>query len=556
MPWVVNSTDGQQSYPALAGETLYIIAGDAGLSAVRATPVDPALVLGTLAVQSYGAKLEAGLEDLKILPPVPTRFQRKRSGTPPAEAFLLRAKSDDRVETTIVRNQDKITSQNTSGTLTLIWTAPQIQVQSSEKKENLSESGEAAQAENETEDDDEDLNNTTVSGVSKSQTMRSTPYMSASRSEIIQETPTVDRIGPSRTEPPVLSNAPQEQSIVNDLTKPEDPTDAETEDNEEEPKTSETVLRKSSRQPKVEIPKSSKRPSLALEEESSSPITHLTKRRKVDKDSNGSSTPVQTARKTAIKSKKRESAMKAASTPSRSQRSTQSSIAGSPVDVEDDYNGPKPRVALSNSTIQPNSSFVKFLKKTGGNIVDSVEVDCNILCIKEGPILKTPKLLQAVASGHPIVTDKWLIDSTKAARFLPLELYKPPDLEPVWKIPQSRLFESYTIFFTPALKAQYKTSFADIDKLCKAVGARRVVSKKPGGKDLYEKASIVFLAEAEGDKDVPALLEAGHTCYTKDFLTHSIVGGEVDLASEEFKVQPEEAKPEKRAKKNGRGRNS
>jgi hypothetical protein len=153
-----------------------------------------------------------------------------------------------------------------------------------------------------------------------------------------------------------------------------------------------------------------------------------------------------------------------------------------------------------------------------------------------------------------IVTDKWLMDSAKAQRFLPLDQYIPPDLKPVWKIPQSRLLEGYTVFFTPALKAAYKTAFADMEKVCKAVGARRVVSKKPGGKDLYEKSSI-FLAEVEGDKDVPALLGAGHTCYTKDFLTHSIVVGEVDMASEEFRVQPEKTKPAKPAK-TGRGRNS
>ncbi|KAF2451915.1 hypothetical protein P171DRAFT_426346 [Karstenula rhodostoma CBS 690.94] len=564
MPWAVNSNDGQQSYPAPAGETLYIVTGDTGLSAVRAAPDDPALILGILAVQSYGAKLEAGNEVLRISPAGPARPHKNGSSNPPAEGFLLQAKTDNRIETTIVRSQDRITSPNVSGTLTLIWTPPQIQVQSSEKKDNPAESTEAVQAEDETEDDDEDLDNTVVPSVGKSQILRSTPHMSASRSEIIQETPTIDRVGDavglsSRLGPPelkkddsvvaatVYSAAPQNNSIANDLAEAEEPTHAEMEDDNGKPE-----LRKSSRHPKVQI---SKRPSPALEEETSSPSARTVKRRKVDNDSDSNTitTPVQTARKTAIKGKKRESAIKD-STPSRSQRSTQSSIAGSPVNVEGDYDGPKPRVALSNSTIQPNSTFVRWLKKSGGNIVDSVEGDCNILCIKEGTLLKTSKLLQAVAGGTPIVTDKWLMDSAKAGRFLPLDLYKPPDLEPVWKIPQNRLLESYTIFFTPALKAHYKTAFADMEKLCKAVGARRVVSKKPGGKDLYEKASI-FLAEAEGDKDVPALLEVGHTCYTKDFLTHSIVVGEVDLASEEFRVQIEEPKPVKAAKK-GRGRNS
>lgn len=126
----------------------------------------------------------------------------------------------------------------------------------------------------------------------------------------------------------------------------------------------------------------------------------------------------------------------------------------------------------------------------------------------------------------------------------------PPDLKPVWKIPQSRLFQGYTIYFTPTLKAHYnKVQFNDMQELCKAVGARRVVSKKPGGKDLDQ--NVVYLADAKDDPDVPALLEQSHVCYTKDFLTHSIIGGDVDWDSEEHRVQPAVEKP---AKKKGRGR--
>ncbi|KAF9739128.1 hypothetical protein PMIN06_002240 [Paraphaeosphaeria minitans] len=577
MPWVVNSADGQQSYPAPAGETLYIVVDNAALSAVRAAPDDAALILGTLAVNPYGAKLEAGHGDLKILPTGPARLHKNGSGNPPVEGFVLQAKTENRVETIIIRNQDSITSTNASGSLTFIWTPPQIQVQSSEKKDTPADNGEAIEAEDETEDDDEDLDNTVISGVSKSQVLRSTPHMSASRSEIIQETPTIDRVTdavglPSRPGHPelkdddyiataaVYSTAPQNNGVVDHLAKVEEPNDAEMKDEHGRPEAPATgnEVQKLSRHPKVQI---SKRPSPALEEDISSPSARTAKRRKVDQDSdnNTSTTPVQTARKTATKRKKRESFIKAKSvqaesTPPQSQRSTHSSIAGSFIDAEGDYDGPKPRVAFSNSTIQPNSTIIKFLKKSGGNVVDSVEGDCNILCIKVGPILKTPKLLRAVTRGTPIVTDKWLTDSALTGRFLPLDLYIPPGLSAVWKVPQSRLLDSYTVFFTPALKAQYKTAFTDMEKLCKAVGVRRVVSKKPGSKDLYDKDAI-FLAEAEGDKDVPALLEAGHTCYTKDFLTHSIVAGEVNLASEEFRVQVEETKPAKPAKK-GRGRNS
>ena len=148
------------------------------------------------------------------------------------------------------------------------------------------------------------------------------------------------------------------------------------------------------------------------------------------------------------------------------------------------------------------------------------------------------------------------MESAQTGRFLPLDLYKPRDLEAVWKIPQDRLFKGYTIYFTPTLKTHYGKAFGDMEKLCKAVGARRVVSKKPGGK---EDADTIYLAEAEGDPHVAALRDLGHTCYTKDFLTHSILAGSADLSNKEHVLpvaeeEPEEPveeleKPEKPAKK-------
>ena len=106
-----------------------------------------------------------------------------------------------------------------------------------------------------------------------------------------------------------------------------------------------------------------------------------------------------------------------------------------------------------------------------------------------------------------------------------------------------------------------------MEKLCKAVGARRVVSKKPGGKDLDKE--MVYFAEGKGDPDVRALREMGHVCYTKEFLTQSVVVGEVDWKSGEFRVEVdgedggegaeeevvvEEKVEEKPAKRKGRAR--
>ncbi|KAJ4305556.1 hypothetical protein N0V90_001087 [Kalmusia sp. IMI 367209] len=582
MTWLLNSTDanGQQGYPAPIGETLYLVQGDVDLTATHAVPEEASLILGTLVIHSYGAKLEAGCENLKVSPggsakawgAAAAQLRPNDNGHPPVEEFTLQAKTGNRIETIILRHLDQISSANTPGALSLEWSPPQVQVHSSvsaEKQGFCTESpntiDEAAKQEEETEEEDEDLDKTVVPSINKSQSMRSTPLTSMSRTEIVQETPTINRIDenivlPSRICPPgltkeastatavVYSTAPQEQSN----TEPEGLADVEMEHENEVTNSVDELPARKSRHPKVQIIKSTKRPSPAIEEEASTPLARPTKRKKTDVDSDSDSTVVQTVRKTATKGKKRATGTQSEDAPSRSQRSTPHSTADLAPAEEGEYNGPKPRVAFSNSSIQPTSSFAKYLRKHGGSVVDSVDGDCNILCIKDGPILKTPKLLQAIALGLPIVTDKWLIDSSKASRFLLLDSYMPDTLKPVWNVPQNELFKGYTIYFTPSLKATYKDTFNGMEKLCKAVGARRVVSKKAGGKDITDVKSSIFLAAEEGDKDVAALLDSGHTCFTKDFLTNSILRGELDLESEEFKVQLKDAEP---VKKKGRPRN-
>lgn len=309
------------------------------------------------------------------------------------EELILQARTHNRIETIVLRDQDKISSAKKSGSLIFAWVSPQVQVHSSEKQEDDG----AMDIEDETEDDDdEDLDNTIVPGPGKSQT-RSTPHMSESIShyEVIQETPTVNRVGDATDPvvdfsrgPPGLSNetstatvivqstALQEESIVDDLTLLKEAADGKKSEVSD-------ALPRRTRMTKVAIPtpgSTTKRP-IPPKEEPRTPSARATKRRKVDHDDADAKTPVQTVRKAATK--KRVSVTKTEPTPLRSQRSTPASTAdsikGSAVQIEGDYEGPpKPRVALSNSAIQPNGSFAKFLKKHG-SLVDTVDSDCNIL---------------------------------------------------------------------------------------------------------------------------------------------------------------------------------
>ncbi|KAF2000969.1 hypothetical protein P154DRAFT_522231 [Amniculicola lignicola CBS 123094] len=223
------------------------------------------------------------------------------------------------------------------------------------------------------------------------------------------------------------------------------------------------------------------------------------------------------------------------------------------------YTGPKPRVAFSNSTIADNSMFVKFLKSNGGKTVESIKNSCNILCVRDGPLRKSMKLLSSIALGIPIVSDKWLKDSATRGVFLPLQNYVPsvPEQETewnfsmseIWSTPQSDLFNAKIIYFTLALRATYER-FAEVEHVCKAAGAKRVISKP--GKDVQEKDAkdTIILAIEQDDDDAIVLAEKGMVCYSKDLLTLSILRGDVDLHSEEFKLKLMSSQ----GKKKGRGR--
>lgn len=165
------------------------------------------------------------------------------------------------------------------------------------------------------------------------------------------------------------------------------------------------------------------------------------------------------------------------------------------------------------------------------------------------------KLLEAVALGIPIVTDKWLLDSAKAGQFLALHDYQPSvlqqekewnfQLDKVWGKPQSP-FDGYTMYFTPDLQKSY-SDFSEIREVCKTVGAK-VASKKTSKGEKF-----IVLAKEDKDKEVEKWIQDGVTCYTKDLLTNSILRGEVDLDSQEFVIgQGEEAtkQPKKRVRKN------
>jgi hypothetical protein len=180
--------------------------------------------------------------------------------------------------------------------------------------------------------------------------------------------------------------------------------------------------------------------------------------------------------------------------------------------------------------------------------------------VRDGDLYKTSKVLQAVATGTPIVTDKWLIDSAKANQFFSVDAYRPsvPKQEKEWKFklediigqPQTP-FQGYTVHFTSSAHAVYKP-FTDIEQVCKAAGAVKVTKKKMDKSD-----KVIVLALEGEDKEAEKLMQDGITCYYRHLLPISIFRGTLDLDSDEFKIGPgdtEEAEDTPKGSRSKRGR--
>ncbi|KAF2643880.1 hypothetical protein P280DRAFT_546763 [Massarina eburnea CBS 473.64] len=522
------------------------------------------VVFGILKFETWGARLEARNEPMTVIPASPQTDTTVGVGA--SEAYVLQPSSEGYTEVLLLRNGDVLNSSRVPNAhIVLKWRASEVQVNSSETpkgeipdSEDVSADAEARSNPGADTEDDEDLDQT-VTDV-QIVASRATPLPSTARTQVIQETPTTNHTNKALSKS--FSAAPQKHEDSDDAVPsaeegaPKDGEDVEMINGKDEtPAPSEPVSNRR-RHPIVKIDnRKNKRQSPGAEEKEALNLPSRSAKRqksgdaaeKTEKATPG--TAQKAAPKSTAKGKKRQSniTQEATPTPPRSQRGSQNSLTG-------DYEGNPPRVVFSNSSIKPNSQFIKFLKSKDGAHVDKVDDECNVLCVKEGSLVKTPKLLQSIALGIPIVTDKWLIDSSRAGRLLPLTSYIPSaptqekewnfSFSAIWNTPQNTLFDGYIIHFTPALKNDYAT-FAEIEQVCKAVGAKKVVSKKPTQKDAENENTIVL---AKDETDAEAVDGA---CFSKDLLTNSILRGAVDLENEEFMFVAKKA-GEQSAKKRGR----
>jgi hypothetical protein len=345
--------------------------------------------------------------------------------------YQLQPRVGEHSEVLILRHGDVISSPNITSNLTcMLNSAPEIQVNSSAAERVVGASSNGVDGVGETppeeETGDEDLGNT-VTAVkatqSKSQQPQATPQLSNQRSVVIQETPTaartksvtdfatnleveVDQVEPianpstgetanqADVEPFFTAYTGESQNAITKAQQPpevlqDESVSALTEITTNTLDGNSDDVRPKGRYPKVVV-KKRQSPALDKAGSESEPVSRFNKRTKraVPSDydtehSRLSNIFVDTSPATApvAKNKKRKSTAKdledlIEATAPRLQKGSQQSSAAPNVEL---YAGETPRIAISNSSITDKSHAVKFLKKQGGSLVDSVKDPFNIL---------------------------------------------------------------------------------------------------------------------------------------------------------------------------------
>jgi BRCA1 C Terminus (BRCT) domain len=203
-------------------------------------------------------------------------------------------------------------------------------------------------------------------------------------------------------------------------------------------------------------------------------------------------------------------------------------------------------VALTSSSVTDKANLMKFLEKHGVHVATKVDETIDYLCVGNGSLKKTPKLLLAVALGKPVVSDKWVLDSVSKKGRLPLSDYFASDLgrekelgvDETWSSGEARtdLLKDVILYMTPKVKESYAEEFKTVQKIVKIMGAKKVTSSP--ARDVKAVENLVVLGLPKGDTDAITLDEMDITVYDKDMLHMAILRGKLELDSDEFKITP------------------
>jgi hypothetical protein len=204
----------------------------------------------------------------------------------------------------------------------------------------------------------------------------------------------------------------------------------------------------------------------------------------------------------------------------------------------------KPVVVFSGSAHVERAMTKAFLKKHI-QITEDVGSNIDFLCVGNGKLKTTSKILKAITLGKPIIDDKWVTECLKARSLLDhMEfLASDPEAEEQHKVPATwsggsadigRLLKGKTIYATPTLRKQYGEGWKSLSSILLTVGAKKPVSY-PARDVRKGDPDLIVLGLDSNDEDAYELFMNGFQVWNKDLISYGILRGKVDLKSKEFR---------------------
>lgn len=337
------------------------------------------------------------------------------------EGYKLEPMVDGRCEIIFLRHGDIITSPGTLESVSCVWVAPEVQVNSSalnfdHARPSETKDGVGEMPEDETEDEaalDDTVTEVPVTQPvtqpTKSQ-FSTTPLLPKDRSLVVHETPTANRIfqddfdaAPSNearhieaTPPPpgaiavaeTFSTARTDMSpstVGSDMVSPEFVTNRKRPQGSPQVRVGRQLRKRQSLEtspglgvtPATEEPPVKRTKTAAIVEEEYGDNVQASPLDDVNANPNRMTY--------SVKGKRRATAI-SEGTPTKLSRSSQRSTTATTITA---YEGPTPRVATSNSSIKEDGSTIRFLRKQGGILVKNVEDKCNVLWYVQFEMLST-----------------------------------------------------------------------------------------------------------------------------------------------------------------------
>ena len=204
------------------------------------------------------------------------------------------------------------------------------------------------------------------------------------------------------------------------------------------------------------------------------------------------------------------------------------------------YEGPKPRVTFTLTNIVDDTKAISFLRKQRGSVNGTV-ARANIVCIGEGQLRKTSKLLLGIVQGRALVTDRWLKDSVQAGFLIDLERFFPcePAREQEWNFslrdavetgPSLKtLLRGKTITLTASFRETLGDMLREYKALVKALGAKNIMDSLPPRSARRQSYMIIG---TENDREDVTFARSNRPIWSRDTLPMSVLRGELQTGNE------------------------